>query len=175
MKTYLVELLMKQDQMSMSTSIESRVPFLDHLLVEFAARLPDRMKLSGFATKRILRKAVEGLLPESILRRPKMGFPVPFAVWTRGEWNRVAADVLLDPRTRQRGIVQPAAVARLLDAHRAGTRKGGDAIWALLNLELWFRTFIDGDGVQTLPSPERRHGIAASPGVGDPRRVEPAA
>src|SRR5215217_2339166 len=78
-KTYLVELLMKQDQMSMAASIESRVPFLDHKLVEFAAQMPDEWKLAGFTTRRVLREAMKGLLPESILKRPKMGFPVPFA------------------------------------------------------------------------------------------------
>jgi asparagine synthase (glutamine-hydrolysing) len=152
-KTYLLELLMKQDQMSMSTSIESRVPFLDHKLVEFAARLPERLKLSGFTTKRILREAVRGVVPESILTRPKMGFPVPFGNWVRDGWSGVAADVLLDTRARQRGLMQPAAVASLIDAHRHGRRAGGDALWALLNLEIWFRTFIDGDGVQTLSAP----------------------
>ena len=155
-KTYLVELLMKQDQMSMSTSIESRVPFLDHKLVEFAARLPERLKLSGFVTKRILREAVRGLLPQAVLTRRKMGFPVPFASWTAGQWNDVARDVLLDRRTRQRGLTNSIAVERLLDDHRAGIRRGGDSIWALLNLELWYRTFIDGDGIQTLPEPARR-------------------
>src|SRR5262249_49748246 len=80
-KTYLVELLMKQDQMSMATSIESRVPFLDHKLVEFAAQLPDEWKLSGLTTKRILRESMKGVLPDCILKRPKMGFPVPFAGW----------------------------------------------------------------------------------------------
>ena len=162
-KTYLVELLMKQDQMSMSTSIESRVPFLDHVLVEFASRLPDRLKLSGFATKRILRQAMQGVVPDSILSRPKMGFPVPFAQWVRGPWNGVARDVLLDPRSRQRGLINPRSVEQLLDAHRSGARIGGDAIWALLNLELWYRTFIDGDGIQTLPAP-RRHASAPSTG-----------
>src|SRR5207248_4175693 len=104
-KTYLVELLMKQDQMSMATSIESRVPFLDHKLVEFGATLPDRWKLSGLTTKRVLRQSMKGLLPAAILNRPKMGFPVPFAGWTRGGWNAVARDVLLDRRSRQRGII----------------------------------------------------------------------
>ena len=161
-KTYLVELLMKQDQMSMSTSIESRVPFIDHELVEFAARLPVSMKLSGLTTKRILREAARGLIPDSILTRSKMGFPVPFGTWTAGAWNGVARDVLLDRRARERGIVEPSAVTRLLDEHRTGQRRGGDAIWALLNLELWYRTFIDGDGVQTLPSPAT---IAANSGA----------
>lgn len=153
LKTYLVELLMKQDQMSMSASIESRVPFLDHKLVEFGARLPLRLKLSGFKTKRILRAAVRGIVPDSILTRSKMGFPVPFAQWAAAGWNGVARDVLLDRRTRERGLINPAAVHRLLDDHRDGVSRGGDAIWALLNLELWYRTFIDGEGVQTLPSP----------------------
>jgi asparagine synthase (glutamine-hydrolysing) len=152
-KTYLVELLMKQDQMSMAASVESRVPFLDHELVEFAARLPDRSKLSGWTTKRVLRDAMKGVLPPSILNRPKMGFPVPFAQWSRAAWNGVVRDVLLDRRTRERGLLDSPAVTRLLDDHAARRIDGGDQIWSLLNLELWHRTFIDRGGVQTLPSP----------------------
>jgi asparagine synthase (glutamine-hydrolysing) len=153
LKTYLVELLMKQDQMSMAASIESRVPFLDHHLVEFAAALPPRMKLRGFSTKWILREAVKAILPPAILTRPKMGFPVPFSLWMRGRAGELAHDVLLDPRARQRGITSPSAVAALLAAHRRGDTEGGDALWSLLNLELWYRTFIDGEGVQTLAAP----------------------
>jgi asparagine synthase (glutamine-hydrolysing) len=152
-KTYLVELLMKQDQMSMATSIESRVPFLDHKLVEFAATLPDEWKLSGWTTKRVLREAMQGVLPASILNRPKMGFPVPFARWVRGSWNGIARDVLLDRRARERGVIDPAAVDRLLRDHADGRTSGGDRIWTLLNLELWYRTFIDRDGIQTLAEP----------------------
>ena len=153
LKTYLVELLMKQDQMSMAASIESRVPFLDHHLVEFAAGLPTRLKLRGFRTKWILREAVRTLLPQEILTRQKMGFPVPFALWMKDRWQGVARDVLLDRRTRERGLINPTAVEHLIAAHAAGTQEGGDAIWSLLNLELWYRTFVDGDGVQTLPAP----------------------
>jgi asparagine synthase (glutamine-hydrolysing) len=141
---------MKQDQMSMAASIESRVPFLDHHLVEFAAALPPRMKLRGFTTKWILREAVREILPPAILSRPKMGFPVPFAHWMRGAWADTARDVLLDSRSRQRGIVDAPAVERLIGDHAAGRTSGGDALWSLLNLELWYRTFIDGEGVQTL-------------------------
>jgi asparagine synthase (glutamine-hydrolysing) len=90
------------------------------------------------------------MVPPSNLARRKMGFPVPFDRWAAGSWNQVVRDVLLDRRSRERGIVDPAAVALLLDGHRSGARRGGDAIWALLNLELWHRTFIDGEGVQTL-------------------------
>ena len=97
------------------------------------------------------RKAASDLLPASILNRPKMGFPVPFADWTRGAWNDVVRDVLLDRRSRERGIFDPAAVEQLLDDHAAGRTNGGDRIWSLLNLELWYRTFIDKQGVQVLP------------------------
>jgi asparagine synthase (glutamine-hydrolysing) len=158
MKTYLVELLMKQDQMSMAASIESRVPFLDHKLVEFAVSLPDSWKLDGLTTKRVLRESMKGVLPTSILNRPKMGFPVPLGSWLRHEWNAVASDVLLDSRSRQRGIIDPAAVELLLRNHASGRADGTDGIWSLLNLELWFRTFIDKQGIQSLPTPHASQG-----------------
>jgi asparagine synthase (glutamine-hydrolysing) len=173
LKTYLVELLMKQDQMSMAASIESRVPFLDHHLVEFAAVLPPRMKLRGFTTKWILRDAVRTILPDSILTRKKMGFPVPFALWMKGPWQGVARDVLLDRRTRERGIIEPRAVEQLIASHAAGAQEGGDAIWSLLNLELWYRTFIDGDGIQSLPSPAPS-ASAHAPSASAPAPAAPA-
>lgn len=173
LKTYLVELLMKQDQMSMAASIESRVPFLDHHLVEFAARLPDRWKLSGWTTKRVLRMAMTGLLPPRILNRPKMGFPVPFGGWVRGDWNSVVRDVLLDRRARERGVTDPRAVRTLLDDHAAGRTDGGDRLWSLLNLELWFRTFIDGEGVQTLaPARPATSRVPAAGAVADATPAE---
>jgi len=165
-KTYLVELLMKQDQMSMAASIESRVPFLDHQLVEFATALPPRMKLRGMTTKWILRQAVKTVLPREILDRPKMGFPVPFALWMRGPWAQTARDVLFDRRARERGLIDHRALGQLMQAHAAGTASAGDAIWALLNLELWYRTFIDGGGIQTLSTPQTvahsSHGAAVT-------------
>jgi asparagine synthase (glutamine-hydrolysing) len=139
--------------MSMAASIESRVPFLDHHLVEFATALPPRMKLRGLTTKWILREAVKSILPAEILTRKKMGFPVPFSLWLRGSGSAIARDVLLDSKARQRGITDPAAVTALIDAHASGVTDGGDAIWSLMNLELWYRTFIDGEGIQTLHSP----------------------
>ncbi len=151
LKGYLVELLMKQDQMSMAASIESRVPFLDHHLVEFAARLPADRKLSGFSTKRILREAAADILPHRILTRRKMGFPVPFASWLRGNWGDVVREVLLDRRSRQRGLTVTTTLEQMF-APEARTAHA-DVIWTLFNLELWYRTFIDGHGVQTLPVP----------------------
>ena len=161
MKTYLVELLMKQDQMSMAASIESRVPFLDHKLVEFAVSLPDSWKLSGLTTKRVLREAMKTVLPASILNRPKMGFPVPLGSWLRDGWNATAAAVLLDNRSRQRGVIDANSVEALLRDHASGRVDATDRIWSLLNLELWFRTFIDKQGVQSLPSPRASQGATS--------------
>src|SRR5215470_16646313 len=109
-KTYLVELLMKQDNMSMAASIESRVPFLDHVLVEFAAGIPRDVQFDGLAGKQILKKAVEDLLPHSILYRPKLGFPTPWSRWLRGQQLEVIKDLLLEPRTVQRGLFKASSV-----------------------------------------------------------------
>ena len=98
MKTYLQEFLMKQDQMSMAASIESRVPFLDHKLVEFAASLPVKMKLRGLTTKYILRRAMRDRLPKAILTRKKMGFPVPVGAWLRGKFGYILDEYVLSPR-----------------------------------------------------------------------------
>jgi asparagine synthase (glutamine-hydrolysing) len=127
------------------------------------------LKLRGFTTKWILREAIRDVLPPAILSRPKMGFPVPFGNWMRGGHAAVARDVLLDRRTRERGIIEPRAVERLLDGHAAGSANGGDAIWSLLNLELWYRTFVDRHGIQALPranSSEARTGNDALFGAG---------
>ncbi|HKP70761.1 MAG TPA: asparagine synthase (glutamine-hydrolyzing), partial [Pyrinomonadaceae bacterium] len=119
-KAYLQELLMKQDQMSMAASIESRVPFLDHKLVEYSARLPDRMKLRGRDTKWILRQAMRDLLPAEILHRPKMGFPVPLGNWLRGSFRHLVQEYVLSERTMSRRIFNADAVRRLVAEHDSG-------------------------------------------------------
>ncbi len=144
-KTYLVELLMKQDQMSMATSIESRVPFLDHVLVEFATSIPRRHQLRGLTGKNILKKAVEDLLPHSILYRPKLGFPTPWSGWLAGPQLDTIENTLLEPRSLQRGLFKRDAVERLFREHRANYRDHYDRIWRLLNLELWHRVCLEGD------------------------------
>jgi asparagine synthase (glutamine-hydrolysing) len=143
-KTYLHELLMKQDQMSMAASIESRVPFLDHKLVEFSARLPERMKLSGATTKYILRESMKGLLPNEILSRPKMGFPVPVGSWFRGAWRSVVDEYVLGERAMSRGIFDPAFVRSLSARHQAG-EDHSERLWSLVNFEIWQRQFLDGE------------------------------
>ncbi len=143
-KTYLHELLMKQDQMSMAASIESRVPFLDHQLVEFTARLPNVFKLRGKTTKWILRKAMKGVLPGEILTRSKMGFPVPLGQWFRGEFKHIVDDLVLGERAMARGIFDADLVTKMVGRHEAG-EDHASRIWALLNLEVWHRRFIDGE------------------------------
>jgi asparagine synthase (glutamine-hydrolysing) len=143
-KTYLVELLMKQDNMSMAASIESRVPFLDHVLVEFGMSIPQKFQIHGLTGKRILKRAVEDLLPHSILYRPKLGFPTPWSGWLAGPQLDVIRKMLLEPRSMERGLFRRPAVERLFEEHRAGHRDHYDRIWRLLNLELWHRVCLEG-------------------------------
>ena len=144
-KTYLVELLMKQDNMSMAASIESRVPFLDHVLVEWAMRVPAKIQIHGTAGKRILKKGMEDLLPQSILYRPKLGFPTPWSGWLAGAQLDQIEETLLEPRSMQRGFFKRDAVRRLFAEHRAKYRDHYDRIWRLLNLELWHRVCLEGE------------------------------
>jgi asparagine synthase (glutamine-hydrolysing) len=155
LQTYLVRLLMKQDQMSMAASIESRVPYLDHALVEHAVALPSGVKLDALTTKAILRRALRGVVPGPILSRRKMGFPVPVSRWLRGEYWPLVEDLVLGPRAAARRLFQPATLRRLAEEHRAGAADHGDRLWLLLNLEVWHRVFLDGEGVASA-LPRRR-------------------
>lgn len=145
MNSYLIELLMKQDQMSMAASVESRVPFLDHPLVEFAARIPGDQQIKGIAGKFILKEAVADLLPESIVYRKKMGFPTPWGYWITGPQLSDIERLLLEPRSRARGLFRTGEIQRLFEEHRCRRRDHGNRIWRLLNFELWQRIFIDGE------------------------------
>jgi asparagine synthase (glutamine-hydrolysing) len=144
-KTYLVELLMKQDNMSMAASIESRVPFLDHVLVEFAAGIPAGIKTRALTGKLVLKSAVKDLLPNSIVYRRKMGFPTPVRDWLAGPQLDSIGALLLDSRSLDRGLFKPESLRHLFAEHRGGQKDNGDRIWRLLNLELWHRVFMDRD------------------------------
>jgi asparagine synthase (glutamine-hydrolysing) len=143
-KTYLVELLMKQDQMSMSASIESRVPFLDHTFVEFAMRVPDHLKIRNGERKYILKKAVEDLLPRDIIYRKKMGFPTPLRQWL----TQPSAAPIFDLLRSRDGVLaeyfDPAEIQRLIDVQRRGVEDATDRIWRLLNLQIWGEIFLHG-------------------------------
>jgi asparagine synthase (glutamine-hydrolysing) len=144
-KTYLVELLMKQDQMSMAASVESRVPFLDHKLVEFTARVPARYKIRGFAGKYLLRRAMANMLPAAVLRRNKKGFPTPVRPWMRNQLFERICRTLTDGRLADRELVDPGYVLNLLSALRQGSSHAVEGCWRLVNFELWSRVFLDRD------------------------------
>jgi asparagine synthase (glutamine-hydrolysing) len=143
-KTYLVELLMKQDQMSMACSIESRVPFLDHKFVEFAASVPPHMKLRGAEGKYILKRAVEDLLPSSIIYRKKQGFPTPLRAWLRHHKAKGLLDYLRDPDGILTEYVDGGFIDHLLEQHSRGTLEATDRIWRLLNLQVWGDMYVTG-------------------------------
>jgi len=142
--TYLPDdILTKVDRMSMAVSLESRVPLLDHRLMEFVATIPSSLKHREGTGKYILKRAMSTRLPAEILTRRKMGFGVPLGAWFRKELRDMAHDVLLAPRTRQRGIFKPSWVEGLLRTHEAGRRDCSARLWALLCLELWMRRWAD--------------------------------
>ena len=148
--SYLIELLMKQDQMSMAASIESRVPFLDHELVEFTARIPARYSISGMAGKYILKRAVEDLLPKSIVYRQKMGFPTPWEYWLAGPQLDDLERMLLDPRSTERGLFRTETLKQIFAEHRSRARDHGNRIWRLINFEIWQRVMIDGESADDI-------------------------
>ncbi len=133
-------LLLRGDQMTMAASIEERLPFLDHKLVEFAARVPSRILTRGFRTKVLLRRALRPYVPQETLRRRKVGFTVPVGVWFRNSLKSLVADLVLTPETPTRGYFNPANVERFVREHFDGVRDRQKQLWALLNFELWCRS-----------------------------------
>jgi asparagine synthase (glutamine-hydrolysing) len=145
--TYLPEdLLVKMDIATMANSLEARVPFLDHQFMELVAGIPSQLKLKGSKSKLILKTAFNGFLPDAIFKRRKMGFGVPVSRWFRNELKDYVYDILLDPRTLNRGYFRREGVQRLLNDHIALHYDHSAKIWALLFLEMWFRVFIDKEG-----------------------------
>jgi asparagine synthase (glutamine-hydrolysing) len=136
---YLVDdLLVKTDRLSMAHSLEARVPFLDHKVAELAFALPTRLKVRGFAKKRLLRRALEPLLPREILHGRKQGFSIPLAAWLRGPLEAFAREALAPSTLARQGLLDPAAVTPLLDRHCSGREDLSRQIWGLMALTLWF-------------------------------------
>ncbi len=142
-KTYLVELLMKQDQMSMACSIESRVPFLDHTFVEFAMSIPDHLKIQGATQKYVLKQAVADLLPAKIIHRKKMGFPTPLRGWLMDP----RADDLIQRLLARDGLlaeyVRAPELENMIERHRSGLIDATDRLWRLINLQVWGDVFLN--------------------------------
>lgn len=140
LKTYLPgDLLVKMDRMSMAHSLETRSPFLDTALIEFAASLPPALKIRGGQQKAVLRRAFAHRLPRAVLRRPKHGFGVPIDAWFRGSLRTRLMDELLGPDARTRSYLRPEVLCQLVADHMAGRENHGHRFWALLNLEVWLR------------------------------------
>jgi asparagine synthase (glutamine-hydrolysing) len=139
------DILTKVDRMSMAVSLEVRSPLLDHKLIEFVTRIPASMKLRGLQSKHILKRAVQDIVPAEILNRSKQGFGLPIGMWINQQLRERMRDTLMDLRARQRGYLKQEYVTKLLDEHERGRRDHSTALWALLMLELWHRSFVDGD------------------------------
>ena len=144
-KTYLNgDILAKVDRMSMATSLEVRVPLLDHEVVEWVTSLPVEWKFRAGIRKHILKKLAERLgIPPALLHRKKQGFQLPLVEWMRNEVKTKFWGVLLEPRTLQRGYFKPEAVRSLIDEHVRGRRNRSGMLWRMLVLELWHRNFME--------------------------------
>jgi asparagine synthase (glutamine-hydrolysing) len=137
-------LLMRVDKMSMAASVEARVPFLDHRLVEYSMKIPRALKLKGGVPKYLLKKAMEGIVPRNIIERKKQGFAAPVNEWLREEWYGFLESTLLNsPLVRER-ILHKEFLAALLKQHRERKRNEGQNLWNLLNLTLWYTYWIEG-------------------------------
>lgn len=142
--TYLPnDLLVKVDIASMANSLEARSPFLDHKVIEFAASLPEHLKVQRFETKSLLKKVAARLVPKEVIYRRKMGFGVPLGDWFRGEMKNFVREILLSEKSLDRGIIKREMLERYVSEHTNAERDHTPQIWTLLMLELWFQRFID--------------------------------
>ena len=135
-------LLMRVDKVTMATSVEARVPFLDHHLIEYAMGLPRELKVRGATGKHILKRALESILPRDLLYQPKRGFGAPVAEWFRGAAGEELIARVLNSSLRERNYFDYGYIGRLADEHRRGAKDWGFQLWALLNLSLWYERWI---------------------------------
>ena len=145
LRTYLVSVLQRQDRMSMASGVESRVPFLDHELVDFALRIPLEQLFEGKRGKAILRHVAAGRIPDAIINRPKVGFSIPLAAWMRqGHELGHLLGWLTDERAADRHIWKVDRVRQLVADHQAGKADCSNILWSLLSFEVWARVWLDG-------------------------------
>jgi asparagine synthase (glutamine-hydrolysing) len=137
------DLLLLTDKMSMATSLECRVPLLDHQLVELAARMPQKVKIHGGRLKHAMKEAVSGMLPREIIDRKKRGFGTPMGAWLKQDLAPMMHGVLSEASVRRRGLFQFSAVRELIGQHEANRIDGTDRLLSLMNLEIWARMYVD--------------------------------
>jgi asparagine synthase (glutamine-hydrolysing) len=143
-------LLMVGDRMTMAHSLEGRSPYVDHHLAEFVASIPPQYKLKGRRLKNILRQVSRDYLPEPLIERPKRGFSFPLAYWFRGALRDTTARIFCDSRLVEAGYFKREAMLTMLDEHTTGQIDHNYRLWLLLNLELWFRLFVEGTSQEDL-------------------------
>ena len=146
------DLLVKMDVATMAHSLEARSPFLDHKLMEFMAKVPSAMKQRSGVNKYLLKAALQGILPDEILKRPKMGFGIPLADWLRTSLRELVEDTLLDSTALSRGYFRPEAIRKMVNTHFSGRNDYQYLIWDLLMLEMWHRSYIDRAPVARMPA-----------------------
>ncbi|MGH8261416.1 MAG: asparagine synthase-related protein, partial [Steroidobacteraceae bacterium] len=139
------DLLMLTDKMSMAVSLECRVPLLDQRLVRLASRIPARFRIRDGNLKHTFKLALEGVLPEPILRREKRGFGAPIGAWFKAELAPLLREVLSEASLSRRGLLDPAAVTRIIHEHERQSADRTDHLLALLCLEIWCRIYLDGE------------------------------
>lgn len=136
-------LLMRVDKMSMATMVEGREPFLDHRLVEFVLQISRSLRIKNGTTKYLLKKAVEGLIPDEIIYRRKQGFAAPMTEWMRGEFHEWLKSEVLGSRLVKEGVLNSSYIERMLAIHKSGKKDFGQLLWNLLNLSLWYKRWIE--------------------------------
>jgi asparagine synthase (glutamine-hydrolysing) len=136
-------ILRGSDRMSMAHSLELRVPLCDHPLVEATMQLPSQHRIGALTSKRILRRIMRGRLPREVLRRPKLGFNAPIAVWLRRDLDRLVSQWLGRERVVERGLLDPDAVERCVGEHRSGRRDLSTRLWSLIVVEQWCQLYLD--------------------------------
>jgi asparagine synthase (glutamine-hydrolysing) len=135
-------LLMRVDKITMATSVEARVPFLDHHLIEYAMNLPRELKIKGQTGKHILKRALESVLPHDVLYKPKRGFGAPVHEWFRGAESDSLVQQIMNSSLRKRGFFDYQFISRMADEHRRGVRDWSANLWCLLNLSVWYDRWI---------------------------------
>jgi len=149
LKTYLPSLFIVEDKLSMAHSIEARIPMCDNELIDFALSIPIKNKLYKNNLKYIIKESMRTKLPKNLYKQPKLGFPTPLSIWFRKELRSYIYDLLLDEKTISRGIFNKFYIKKLLDQHCSSKTDtlwdlvNANRIWSLINIELWFRIFID--------------------------------
>jgi asparagine synthase (glutamine-hydrolysing) len=162
-KTYLGDgVLQKVDRATMACSLEARSPLLDRDFVDLSCRVPSRWKHRKGLTKYILRRALSGILPDDILKRPKKGFGIPVGDWFRGKLRNIMCDTLHERRVREGGILQPKAVRALVDDHLSGKRDNRKPLWTLFMFERWRETWLKQTDVPRAERPIEVGRLAAA-------------